>query len=304
MSGGRPLYRRVADSVAFRSGPVYQRILRHWPARALAKPVAPELRVITMSGRNHVLLLEQMLATLAASWTELPSIHLLSDGTLRESDVAAVRRRYAGPITVVESAALEAHHAARARPELVRFCRENYFGRKLAFIMGAADEHPSLWVDNDVLFFGDFSADLRRLAGRAPLIGATRDASFGKTERFFGYDVPLAEHLFAGQPEAAAVNAGFTFANGPVYDTLQLAAVVRHALAGAHGYLTEQTIVAHAVRQSGGILWDAQTVYLDDKDMNTLGPTYRRQPWRARHYTGNVRHLFWRDAFYRRFDRN
>lgn len=266
--------------------------------------MAPELRVITMSGRNHVLLLEQMLATLAASWTALPAVHLLSDGSLRPGDLDAVRRRYAGPVTLVETAALEVHHAARGRPELVRFCRENYFGRKLAFIMGAADEHPSLWVDNDVLFFGDFATDLRRLAAGPALIGATRDASFGKTARFFGYDVPLAEHLFAGEPDAEPVNAGFTFARGPVYDTLQLAPVVEHALRGEHGYLTEQTIVAYAVRRSGGILWDGQTVHLDDKDSTTLRPTYRGRPWRARHYTGNVRHLFWRDAFYRRFDRN
>jgi hypothetical protein len=297
------LRQRAVNSFAYRSGPLYRGLLRCWPARFPDKPADDRLQVITMSGRNHLLMLEQMLATLARSWCVLPQVRVVSDGSLADADLAQLRRRYTGRIVFTAGAELERHHLARGRPELVQFCRDNYFGRKLALITGAADEGPSLWVDNDVLFFRDLSPDLLRLADGPPLLGATRDASFGKTERFFGYDPGFAQELF-GDADIPAVNAGFAFARGAIYDALQLAPLVRRALERGHGYLTEQTIVAWAALHSGGILWDRDVVHLDDKDATTLGPTYRTQSWTARHYTGNIRHLFWRDAHFRRFDAN
>ena len=267
--------------------------------------MARDLHVATMSGKNHVLMLEQMLWTLSRTWEELPQIRLLSDGTFTSAHLARIQRGYTGTVELVEAEALERHHESRGRPELVEFSRANYFGRKLAFIIAEAELHPTLWADNDILFYGDFSEDLRRLLARGSILGATRDASFGKTTPLFGYDPVLAKHLFGNRPDVPSLNAGFCFASGPVYDAHGISEIVRWSLQdGRHGYLTEQTIVAYTALASAGILWDEPVVHMADDDIYTLGPTYRHQPWKARHYTGNVRHLFWRDAFCRRCSRS
>jgi hypothetical protein len=104
---------------------------------------------------------------------------------------------------------------------------------------------------------------------------------------------------FLTDPDAPPVNAGLHLSEGAIYEALDLSPPVRFALeSGEHHYLTEQTIIAIAALRSAGIYWERADAHLADDDCYTLRPTFRGRSWLARHYTGNVRHLFWRDAFF------
>jgi hypothetical protein len=83
---------------------------------------------------------------------------------------------------------------------------------------------------------------------------------------------------------------GLTF-DGPVFlEALKFAAETGIGL-------TEQTLFAAMTRRLGGRSFAADEIYLSDEDRFTRGATFAGQPWSARHYIGQVRHLFWRDAY-------
>jgi hypothetical protein len=62
-------------------------------------------------------------------------------------------------------------------------------------------------------------------------------------------------------------------------------------------FFTEQTLFAHMASKSLGILWGLDII----KNFNGDNQSLTAMPLDnivARHYTTNVRHLFWRDAFF------
>jgi len=62
-------------------------------------------------------------------------------------------------------------------------------------------------------------------------------------------------------------------------------------------YYTEQTIFAHIASQSAGIIWPMDIIKNFGTDNQQVKPMSKTNVI-ARHYTMNVRHLFWRDAFF------
>lgn len=290
---------RLVRTLAFRSAAFHRSLVRLLPASPVTKPVAQDLHLVTMSGRNHALFCEQMLLTLGATWSELPVVHILPDKHSTTADLERIRRVYRGPINLLNWEDICRHHAERGRTELIKFAEADQFGRKLALTLASADLRRSLWVDNDILFFGDLVPIIRAVSESKPYLGAARDATFGRTTPYFSYAPLMAREFFDPLPNVPPINAGINLSQGPIYEALRLFEPVRFALdSGEHHYVTEQTIVAIAAMRSRGILWDEPTVHMDDDDIYTLGPTYPGKVWRARHYTGNVRHLFWRDAMF------
>ncbi len=256
-----------------------------------------------MTDRRHETMCEQMLASLQRTWSMLPEFHLLVDDRHGSVNIDRLRRSYGGPLSATSWPRVSALHQASHRPELVEFASGNLLGRKLAFIMASAESRRTLWIDNDILFFRDF-IPLVRAQPEGVFIGATRDAIFGRTDRFCSYAPRLAQHLFQGRAEVPSINSGLCLACGDVYGTFGLAAPVKHTLAtGETNYFTEQTVISWGALQSRGIIWDMDRVRLDDDDIYRLAPSREKPTYYARHYTGNIRHLFWRDAFHLRFSR-
>jgi hypothetical protein len=65
-------------------------------------------------------------------------------------------------------------------------------------------------------------------------------------------------------------------------------------------YFTEQTFFAIAAKLLSADMWRFNEIALFESDRFKLGPSYIGKNWFARHYVGPVRHLFWRDSFYKR----
>lgn len=279
----------------------YRMVLRATPPSKEIRPGANDFIAISMTDRKHALMCEQMLASMRRTWAELPTFRLLIDSRRGAVNIERLRRSYGGCLETVDWANVAKHHQSLQRTELVEFAEGNILGRKLAFIAASADEAKTLWIDNDILFFKDFLPLIRAQADGV-FVGATRDSAFGGTEPFSSYAPGLAHHLFQDNTSVPSINSGLTLASGRIYDAFQLAPLVKHTLAtGEQNYFTEQTVIAWAALQSRNIIWDMQLVRLDDSDIYRLRPSTSDGTWLARHYTGNIRHLFWRDAFFQRF---
>ena len=288
----------MVRSLAFRSAVLYRTALRFAPLRRENKPSATDFVIISMTDRKHALMCEQMLASIGRIWSEFPTIRLLVDERRGPVNFDRLQRSYSGRIEAVAWEVITTQHLQKSRPELVNFAEGNLLGRKLAFIAASAEQQRTLWVDNDILFFRDF-VPLVRTQTAGTFVGATRDSSFGHKGLFCGYAPKLARHLFKDQSDIPSINTGLCLCNGPVYEAFELSSLVRHTLEiREQNYFTEQTVLAWAALQSRGVIWDTQIVRLDDTDIYRLRPLPGQELWCARHYTGNIRHLFWRDAFF------
>jgi hypothetical protein len=282
------LLRRVRDSAAYRSGFVYRGLLRALPApRAAAKPEIP-LTFLTFGGVDHRLMLQQCLASLYRAWPRLPRVRIVSDGSL---DLAKAREALAwwpGAWELLGWRDLVPGLLARGHGDLVRFAERNAMGRKMAAIVASAAEGPTLYCDVDILWFR-FPPTLDRLLGApGPALVMSRDP-------YCAYDPDLVPGTLPDLAQPPYLCAGFLFAQGDFLAAVRVGELLSYAAARGIG-LTEQTILAEADRQLGHDVWPEDEIALLEQDRYSLGPSFVGRPWAARHYVGQVRHLFWRDA--------
>jgi hypothetical protein len=294
------MLRRIIHSAAFRSAPLFRAALHVSATPRYAKPPNEDFALISMTDRDHLFMCEQMIASVNRAWSEVPRLELLIDTRKGNVDTTRIQKLHSAAVTIVTWGDVEKHHADGQRADLITFARENLLGRKLAFILASVERQKTLWVDNDVLFFRDF-IPLVRAQPDGVFIGATRDMTFGRSDPLCSYAPQLARHLFGEQALVPLINSGLCLGHGNIYDEHHLAALIQRTLdTKEQSYFTEQTVIAWAALHSRGVLWEEPVIHLDDSDIQTLSPTYKGQIWHARHYTGNVRHLFWRDAFFLR----
>src|SRR5438067_8500346 len=142
-------------SVSVRLGQIAHNILPHWPIpRQPAKPIA-NFRYLTMCERAHWLMLRESLFSLHRSWTLLPEITVISDGSWTASEFADVFAWWPAPITVLTRQQICEAALSADLPELADYARESPYGLKLAAIVIEARKQPVLFVDADILWFGD-----------------------------------------------------------------------------------------------------------------------------------------------------
>ena len=281
------MIRRLRNSWLYRSSTLYRRLAGWFPPPIEAKPLM-DLRYLTMGGASHLDIMVASLRSLAASWPELPTLRVV---VADETDPAVVHRRlnwWRGSREVVSWRAAAAWAAANVSPALSRFAEREPMGRKMAAVFQAATEGPVLYSDTDVLWFGypDSIADL---------ITAHESVLAMSTDIYAAYDQRLVPHEL---PELAAKPyycAGIMFAKGRVFENDRLHALLEFAAHDAIG-LTEQTLFAMLDCALGGRRFPEDEIYLSDADRFARSETFLGMPWAARHYVGQVRHLFWRDA--------
>lgn len=280
--------RRVGRSLAWRSGPVYREIVRILPEPLVTKKDPLGIPLVTMCGRAHLLLLEQLLFTIAIRWNLMPNVVVVSDGTANVSQIRQTLRWWPAGLDVVGWQTFRDFHQERERSELVQYADKDPFGRKLSTILAMAEQTRLLWCDCDILFFSDFSTLVAKPASHGPFLESAQDS-------FYSYDRCLTEgrlqHLYGRPP----VNTGLILCEGNFYDSCGLGDIIKQGIPNRM-YLTEQTILAEAVFQAGRIAWDLDVIVMFNGDESTLSPTYLGKHWIARHYVGPIRHLFWRDA--------
>lgn len=287
MSAPSPLL-RVKRSAAYRSGALWRALLCALPApRVAAKPLLP-VTFVTFGGAGHRLMLAQCLASLGLTWPRLPRLRIVSDGSLAADTTARDLAWWPGPWELLAWRDLAPGLCDRGHDALVRFAEREPMGRKMAAVVATALEGPTLYCDVDVLWFRE-PARLAELTGRpAPQLVMSEDC-------YPAYDPALVPGRLPHLAAPPFYCAGLLFAHGDFLEAAGVAELLAEAAERGFG-LTEQTIFAEADRRLGGACWPRDEIALFEEDRFSLGPSFRGRSWTARHYVGQVRHLFWRDA--------
>jgi hypothetical protein len=223
-------------------------------------------------------------------------------------DPVALRRAlhwWPGAVEILSREEILTQTRKSALPSLTRYAEQSVFGLKFAAMVTIGAGQPALFVDSDILWFRDFTVGLE------PLLSSTEAVVlFATTDFQRSYEEELlasAARTLNGPPY---LNSGVVFLRGDLARHCDLEPVLRLIVrrgdaAGRLPFLgvAEQTLLALAMQEGTCLpgamraaLWDPSIIACFGDDARTLGVTYRRQTWTARHYTSGVRHLFWRDA--------
>lgn len=279
---------RLRNSFAYRSGPLFRRLLELLPApRAEEKPAMP-LTFLTFGGAAHRLMLRECLLSLGRAWPGMPRVRVVSDGSLELAAVTRDLGGWKGPLEILSWQDITARLAGPRFAALVRFAERDAMGKKMAAIVASALEAPTLYCDVDVLWF-------RSPATLDALLSSPGTKLAMSPDRRPTYDPDLVPRLLPELARPPYFCAGLLYAEGDFLAACEVSDLLDHAARQGIG-VTEQTILAEADRQLGGRSWPEDEIALWEEDRTSLGPSYRGRPWAARHYVGAVRHLFWRDA--------
>lgn len=279
---------RLRDSLAYRSGALYRRLLERLPPPSMRQSPELPLTFLTFGGAGHRLMLRECLASLGSAWPRPPRVRVVSDGSLDPGATARELAWWRGSLEVVDWRDLAARLAAPRFATLVRFAERDAMGRKMLSIVASALEAPTLYCDVDILWFRFPPTLGERLAAPGTQLAMSPDYQPM-------YDPALVPERLPDLARPPFFCAGLLYAEGDFLAACEVADLLGHAAERGIG-VTEQTILAEADRQLGGAGWPAAEIALSEEGRTSLGPSFRGRPWAARHYVGGVRHLFWRDA--------
>lgn len=289
---------RLNASLAYRIGPVANAAVerlprRRWPA---TRPPSP-FRLLMLVGRAQVPMLRVCLDSIVSTWSALPELHVVSDGTAPLELLQDLAARWPRPARVVLAGEVVRRVREEVSADVAAFAACSPVGLKFAAIVLSAREQPTLFTDPDILWYRDFNTevDLPVLAGGIRL-GLCEDYQAAYDDDVAG---ALGEDLRSALP---FINSGVVLLDGDLLGAVPMSEGLRVAVQRPN-HFAEQTLLAVAARRLGAPLWPSSSVACFHSDHQSLRVTYRGQPWFARHYVGTVRHLFWRDALALRLSR-
>jgi hypothetical protein len=280
---------KINGSLAFRLPYLYRRLLRLKKPNALPPKKPLDIMVIMMTGRNFIDMTRLSVLSVAKSWSALPKLIISTDGSMQADELKKQLGFWPGELVVEDWQNTAAYHQHKNRPALVKYGNAHPFGKKLALIIRYAEQAPVIWLDSDILFFNDFIPYLPKPAA-AFACGGTEDFTPA-------YHETVIKHTGNNLYDLYKFNAGLLYVSGrDIYETFNLEQLIE-AIHPDYDFCTEQTIFAHIASKSLGIIWSKNIV----KSFNADSQEIKAMPVKniiARHYTSNVRHLFWRDAFF------
>ena len=254
-----------------------------------AKPQA-DVTVITMTGKRLINMTRLSVLSIARNWDTLPQLIVVTDGTINTETVKQKLAFWPGELAVYDWELTADYHLAKKRNNLVKYAGEHVLGKKLAVILHYAELSPVVWLDSDILFFSDFSTLL-------PVLNKTGFVCGGSEDYSATYDERVIKHYNNKLHQLYKFNSGALYVYGQdLYERFAIEPLLDELSSFVY-FFTEQTLFAHMASKSLGILWGLDIIknFNDDNQSLTAMSTDNVV---ARHYTTNVRHLFWRDAFF------
>lgn len=277
--------------VSVRSRTAYKTLLKTIPNPQVLQKPELEITFLTMCGGKHLKLLQQCLFSLYSSWSSIPKLHIVSDGTIKIAQLEKALAWWTGTKSFSSWERSVSYHRQKNRKFLVGCTEKSILGRKLAVILESAEAHPTLWCDCDILWFKDFSElGISLSNSRSPALKISLDYQKGYDEHL------IQEKKLFHLNQPPFINSGLVFAWGNLLDTCQLKDVLAVA-AQSSAFWTEQTIFAEAAHRLRASFWSSEEIACFEDDKFSLVPDYSGKKWFARHYAGPTRHLFFRDAF-------
>jgi len=262
-----------------------RRVLEQQHLSAPDKPAA-DFTLLSIIGQKQLELLQISLWSIGQAWTKLPPLRVVSDGSLEPDQITTALKWWPQPVEALRWEPIAQAQADRGRPALLKLATGNVLARKLCAILHSAELGPTLFCDSDVLWF----------RGPPPL---PQDSVALKLAEDFmpSFDAELFNAAGAGEfRHKPYLNTGVVFARGDLHAAAGLWSILPWA-AEHPQYFTEQTLLAYACKRLDGDHWTRQQIFLSIED--AVHPWADRSYFRtalARHYVGDVRHWFWRDA--------
>jgi hypothetical protein len=278
LHGGKP---------AWRLGKIAEYILSNAPEpQVTPRKTFDDLNLITMVGKSHFLQLRESLLSLARTWSEIPRVIVLSDGSWEEWEFLRHFAWWPGEMTIKMPAQIKKDLLARGFTSLAEFTGVHPLSLKLGFIVSEAMTARIMFSDSDILWFRDPVGFLKRHSW------ATGVAASVETIGSFNDD--LARASGAGILEPPFTNSGIVLLSGPLFpDDERLEGVLGLIRQREHEF-NEQTIIALAVLRHGHHL---PTDFLVNEFSDPYALTGARAvlgAGAARHYVRFMRHQMYR----------
>lgn len=282
--------RKIRDLFNLLSEKGYRNILKVVPSHIPKAIGKTDFTYITLCGAAHVPMLRESILSLLNSWSNIPSFIIYADGSITTDQLKENFKWLGSRLTVLDWTACLSDFDPITEKYIIDFARKHVMGKKFAVILSNGRKRPSFWCDADVLWYSDFH--IEPFSKNSFQIIASSD-----------YQPSYSKNLVSIYPKllnSPFICAGIVFINGDMLSNADLTEMLKVAL-DAPDHFSEQTMVARTVIESNGQLWDPEIIACYESDKYSLFPTYINKNWTARHYVSPVRHLFWRDAFFRRF---
>jgi hypothetical protein len=288
--------KKIKNSLAYRIPVV---VFKNWlthisPIKFQSKGIAPEYNLLTLCGAKDYPLLKQAVLSVHRSFKKLPHLYVVTDFGTPDDMCQKISKLYpADRLHVISADECIKFHEEKGNPLLANYAHKSPMGLKLAAIIRvSALGLPLFYFDTDVLWFNDPADDLKQLMRNEVNIHMSCDYYPG-----YDYDLIRKANLGITSEERPYYNAGVLFlknVTGQQWLTIErlLPFVVEK-----HNNLSEQTIFAYLQRLSGPSLLSADRYLLYSDDQFAFRPSLKKSAV-ARHYIGQIRHVFWRDAFF------
>lgn len=283
-------------NISVRLGQLALNALSRWPLKPLLPKPSSNFRYLTICGRAHWLLLRESLHSLYCSWTELPLVTVISDGSWSEAEFRPVFSWWPGRIQVLsrEQVCVQANIADES--ELAQYAQSSPYGLKLASIVLLARGEPLLFVDADILWFRDPTQIIGSPSSWSRTKGIRESHCYQRRDMALRYCPQVLDPPF--------VNGGILALHGDFLPRDILRSMVREALAEPMDGSFEQTIIATSVKMGGGIMPENLCLVEFDDIEKFRHRNMRREGFYSRHYVNWMRHLFYRDSLALRFRAN
>lgn len=251
--------------------------------------------LMLMCGHNQLDMLQVCLRSIFRQFSVPPRILVFTD---LNSDIIRFQKKLAhfpkGYITIFGGKDCLNYHKEQERNLLVSFAEKNPMGLKLAAVLQAMEMvGPVLYCDTDVIWLDDPFEIVRQYLNR-------EDFHLAMSEDFQpAYDKNLINRaqlhkLFIPPYFCAGIMLIKKIGEGHYKMLDSLLEIVSEK----SNHFSEQTMFAFLNREIQNIAFDKNLFIIKTDDQFDLLP--RPLPGViARHYIGPVRHLFWRDAFWR-----
>jgi hypothetical protein len=282
------MVKKLKNSLAYRLPIFYKKWLGHRKINQSTFKITLDISVITMTGKKLVDMTRLSMLSIVDSWDKLPKLTVVTDGTISTTELKSQLYFWPGELVITDWASTEQYHLEKDRHSLINYAKKNVLGKKMAVIFHYAELQPTVWIDSDILFYNDFTKFIPHHTGFA---------CGGSEEGFSVYDDRILKYYNNNLYEVHRFSSGVLYMHGTdIYERFKIEDLLNTLLDYDH-YFTEQTIFAHISSESLGVLWPIAIIKNFNTDVQDIKPM-KKNGVVARHYTVNVRHLFWRDAFF------
>ena len=255
------------------------------------KRSAPPFKLVYFCGSKGIDFLNASLFSVYKSWTVLPEVVIVSDGTPADVILSKIIR-WPRNIEVISWETCALHFKDKGQINVYDYAVKELWGKKFVCIHYCAQMFPTLYCDTDVLWFKDVNKIDTSIN---PFIQMSQDVHVCYTQA-------ILDTLNVNQyKDTTPFNAGVMYLNGnlsvyPNWEELSNYLALNRNLGG----FSEQTANAVITNYfNPKQYWTANEILIKIADKYKFGYTkWKHKQIIARHYVNNKDITFWRDFAY------